>query len=266
MTLGSGLDDYPRASKVSNSERHVDLYSWVAHGAGVLARVGKRAGLEAAKVAEYQQLHEDLVASLDSLHWDEKRKRYCDYGLHANQGDYVKHIVVKCGKADDSSAVEHPLTPQHWKKLQSGDTNIPPCPADHPKFMFALGDGQGGLMTRELFVPKGEKEQFVDHTGYVSLFPFLLRLIPADSPKLGEVLRTIGDEKRGLWSEYGLRSLAPSDRMYLRENAPGDAPYWRGPIWINCNFLAVSALRHYAKAEGPHREEAARLWRSCQRT
>merc|ERR1719424_9421 len=258
MTLSSGLDDYPRATKVSDSERHVDLHSWIAHGAGVLARVGKRAGLAEAKVSEYQKLHEQLAASLDSLHWDPKLKRYCDYGLHANQGEYVKHIVVKCGKQDDSSSVEHPLTPQLWQKLQKGQQgNQQPCPADHPKFMFPLGDGQGDLMKRELFVPKNEKKQFVDHTGYLSLFPFFLRLIPADSDKLGYVLDTMADEKRGLWSKYGLRSMAPSDRLYLRENAPGDAPYWRGPIWINCNFLAIHALQHYADVEGPHREKAA---------
>ena len=42
---------------------------------------------------------------------------------------------------------------------------VPPCPQSHPQFMFELGDGQGGLMTREVFVPKKEKKQFVDHTG-----------------------------------------------------------------------------------------------------
>eukprot|EP00971_Amphidinium_carterae_P186794 3707893-Amphidinium_carterae.1 len=47
--------------------------------------------------------------------------------------------------------------------------------------------------------------------------------------------------------------------MYLKENAPGDAPYWRGPIWINCNFLAVSALSHYSGIPGPHQEQAADL-------
>merc|ERR1712167_466476 len=83
--------------------------------------------------------------------------------------------------------------------------------------------------------------------------------IPADSPTLGEVLKTVGDAKHGLWSDFGLRSLAPTDKMYLRDNSPGDAPYWRGPIWINCNFLAIHALRHYASIDGPHRETAADL-------
>jgi mannosyl-oligosaccharide glucosidase len=259
MTLSSGLDDYPRASKVSDAERHVDLYSWIAHGAGVLARVGERAGLDATKVAEYKNLHNDMVAALDKWHWDDKRNRYCDHGLHANQGAYVAHIVVKCGTEDGSNSVEHTLTGQQWQQLQQGHSSAHRCPAKHPKFLFPLGDGQGGLMTRELFVPKNEKKQFVDHTGYVSLFPFFLRLIPASSPNLQHVLKTLSDTKSGLWSDFGLRSLAPKDRMYLRENAPGDAPYWRGPIWINCNFLAIHALRHYAAEEGPYRETAAKL-------
>ena len=44
-----------------------------------------------------------------------------------------------------------------------------------------------------------------------------------------------------LWSDFGLRSLAKQDMFYRRNNAPGDAPYWRGPIWINCNYLGKSS-------------------------
>jgi mannosyl-oligosaccharide glucosidase len=52
---------------------------------------------------------------------------------------------------------------------------------------------------------------------------------------------------------------------YLRENSPGDVAYWRGPIWINCNYLAVDGLTHYASLPGPHQERAAELLKKLSR-
>ena len=118
-----------------------------------------------------------------------------------------------------------------------------------------------GLLTRMKFVPRKLQEQFVDHTGYVTLFPLLLRLLAPNSPKLGALLDLLGDPAYGIWSDYGLRSLALSDKLYQQENAPGDAPYWRGPIWINCNFLAVQALKHYANVAGRGHLPAHWIWR-----
>lgn len=265
MTLSSGLDDYPRAAAVSDSERHVDLHSWIAFGAGVLARVGQRAGLPRAKVEEYRRMQTELITSLDEMHWDERNGRYSDFGLHCNDGSYEKFVVVKCGTPDGGSSVEHGVSVKTYQRLASGRLKQSPCPADFPRFLFPLGDGSGGLLQREKFVAKKEALQFVNHTGYVSLFPLFLRLLSPDSPRLGQVLDLLGDPAKGLWSDYGIRSLARGDKMYLRPNAPGDAPYWRGPIWINCNFLAVSALSHYAQAAGPHREKAAALHEALSR-
>ena len=102
---------------------------------------------------------------------------------------------------------------------------------------------------RERFVPKGLKEQWVGHLGYVSLFPLALRLLPPDAPTLGPLLELLRDPTR-LWTPYGIASLSKDDRFYHRANAPGDAAYWRGPIWINLNYLIAGALHHYAHAEG----------------
>lgn len=81
-----------------------------------------------------------------------------------------------------------------------------------------------------------EENELVCHKGYISLFPFLTGLIDPESEKLGHILNLIGD-KEELWSDYGLRSLSKKDEKYgTNEN------YWRGPIWINMNYLALKQL------------------------
>lgn len=74
------------------------------------------------------------------------------------------------------------------------------------------------------------------HKGYISIFPFLTGLLPADSPRLGAVLDLISDPEE-LWSDYGIRSLSKHDEFYGTEEN-----YWRSPVWINMNYLAVRSL------------------------
>lgn len=81
-----------------------------------------------------------------------------------------------------------------------------------------------------------EKPVHVCHKGYVTLLPMALGLLPADSPKLGAILDMIENESE-LWSPYGLRSLSASDPYF----GTGE-DYWRGPIWININYLTLQSL------------------------
>ena len=74
------------------------------------------------------------------------------------------------------------------------------------------------------------------HKGYISIFPFLTGLLPPDSPRLKAVLDLISDPDE-LWSDYGIRSLSQKDEFYNT-----DENYWRSPIWINMNYLAVKSL------------------------
>jgi mannosyl-oligosaccharide glucosidase len=81
-----------------------------------------------------------------------------------------------------------------------------------------------------------EEHALVCHKGYISLFPFLTGLVDKDSKRLGAVLDLIEDEEE-LWSPYGLRSLSKSDELYHTAE-----DYWRGPVWMPINYLAVSQL------------------------
>ncbi|KAI8637550.1 glycoside hydrolase [Parasitella parasitica] len=95
----------------------------------------------------------------------------------------------------------------------------------------------------------------VCHRGYLSLFPMTLGLLPADSPKLGAILDIIEREDE-LWSPYGLRSLSASDPVFgTGEN------YWRGPIWININYLTLQSLyKNYMHIPGPHQKRAQKIY------
>lgn len=82
-----------------------------------------------------------------------------------------------------------------------------------------------------------EEHQLVCHKGYVSITPFLVGLLSPEDPKLGKILDLIGDEEH-LFSNHGLRSLSKQDRFYGTEEN-----YWRSPVWININYLAITQLR-----------------------
>ncbi|XP_027586405.2 mannosyl-oligosaccharide glucosidase [Pipra filicauda] len=109
-------------------------------------------------------------------------------------------------------------------------------------------------------VREAPRPRFVGALGYVSLFPLLLQLLRADSPRLPALLGAMRSEAK-LWTPFGLRSLARDSPWYLQRNTEHDPPYWRGSVWVNMNFLALRALHGYAHAAGPHREQAARLYR-----
>ncbi|KAL2547190.1 Mannosyl-oligosaccharide glucosidase GCS1 [Forsythia ovata] len=97
--------------------------------------------------------------------------------------------------------------------------------------------------------------RLVPHVGYVSLFPFMGRLIPPDSWILEKQLDLISN-RSALWTDFGLRSLAKTSTLYMKRNTEHDPPYWRGPIWMNMNYLILSSLNHYSKVEGPYRDRA----------
>lgn len=88
-TLTSGLDDYPRASHPTSSERHIDLRCWLALGAQVLAEMADLLGHDGERYGStYEMLSDNDL--LDTLHWSESKSRYADYGLNTDSVTLVK--------------------------------------------------------------------------------------------------------------------------------------------------------------------------------
>ncbi|XP_053313985.1 mannosyl-oligosaccharide glucosidase [Spea bombifrons] len=160
-------------------------------------------------------------ALLDRLHWSQRLGAYADYGNH------TQNVALE------------------WERPR-------PLPGQDPR---ALPPPR---LVR--VVKKPPRLQFVGSLGYVSLFPFLLQVLAPDWPRLGRLLDQLGDADQ-LWTPYGLRSLAKSSPLYMQRNTEHDAPYWRGPIWMNMNYLAVRALHAYSRLEGPYRQRARDLYR-----
>ncbi|XP_065121544.1 mannosyl-oligosaccharide glucosidase [Paramisgurnus dabryanus] len=170
----------------------------------------------------YENSHYTLSNNdlLNELHWSDNLRAFSDYGNHTQS-----------------------------VSLQQEKVFVPP---GQPRHQFPVT-----RLVRS--VRRAPKLQYVNALGYVSLFPFLLHILTPDSPKLEHILRDIHDPER-LWTPYGLRSLSRSDPLYMKRNTEHDAPYWRGPIWININYLAVRALHHYSNIDGPYKEKAAAIY------
>ena len=221
-TLTSGLDDYPRASHPTDDERHVDLRCWMAVASGVMKDLAEVLSESSARI--YSAVHARLMDNdlLDQLHWSESAKRYSDYGLHT-----------------DGVRLERPTPPPN---LQPGQR--PPPPRE-----------------KERVVHQEPTLGFVDSSfGYVNLFPFLLRILAPDSPRLGQILSDLRRPEL-LWTPFGLRSLARTSPLYGKHNTEHDPPYWRGSVWININYMALAALHRYSTAAvGPNAAAAAVLY------
>ncbi|KAI9338229.1 glycoside hydrolase [Obelidium mucronatum] len=95
----------------------------------------------------------------------------------------------------------------------------------------------------------------VIHLGYVNLFPFVLDIIPADSPRVEHFLDLISDPTK-LWTDYGLASLSKSDKLF----ATGEN-YWRGPIWMNIQYLVLRRLYEYkASSSSPYAARSGEIY------
>lgn len=96
----------------------------------------------------------------------------------------------------------------------------------------------------DVTVDDEDEDVFECHDGYVSIMPFIHKLISnSDTKKLTAVIESLNDKER-LWSEYGIRSLSKKD-----PNFHTSEDYWRGHVWINLNYLTLEALYHYGSQQ-----------------
>jgi mannosyl-oligosaccharide glucosidase len=82
----------------------------------------------------------------------------------------------------------------------------------------------------------GKKQMHACFKGYVSLMPFLVGLLEVDNAHVESILDMVHDRNE-LWSSHGVRSLSKNSALYgAGEN------YWKGPVWLNMNFLLLERL------------------------
>jgi alpha,alpha-trehalase len=87
----------------------------------------------------------------------------------------------------------------------------------------------------------------INWTSFLPLLDGLLE--PADGKRMIRQHLLNLDEMR---SEYGFRSLAKNDPAYNNDAIIDPYSNWRGPIWINANFLDWIALRRYGFKDEAH--------------
>lgn len=92
----------------------------------------------------------------------------------------------------------------------------------------------------DVLLDDDDEPVFACFKGYISLFPFLTRLVPLDKvDKIGAVVDLLADPEE-LWLPYGIRSLSKSSEHYKTGE-----DYWRLAVWVHVNYLVLEGLAHY---------------------
>lgn len=81
---------------------------------------------------------------------------------------------------------------------------------------------------------------YSEHIGYPSLLPLAFGMITKNTPEYTATINLIS-QPNSLNTGHGLSSISQSSFHYL---ASKDS-YWRGPVWINMNYLVLRGLKLY---------------------
>ena len=86
--------------------------------------------------------------------------------------------------------------------------------------------------------------RYSPHVGYGSILPIAFGMLEPYSAEFNATLELMTDPDM-LNTSHGLSSIATTSPYYLMNK---DA-YWRGPVWINMNYLALRGMKiHYPDA------------------
>lgn len=279
--LASGLDDYPRGLLVNEDECHLDLHVWMTLFASTISALCRELGANTLLVANHQAvcLSPDWLGRAKSLNRS-LHEVFSPAGADAPLADFLgkqpvskkgQVVVVPPWRTDGRCGPEFPsgggagecdpygggacCSPSGWC---GGSPDFCECP--------------GCVRSKKL---EDRKELFSNarpshspHLGYVSLFPVLLGLLKWDHPRARQLLEALQPETakkktKGagtLWSPHGVMSLASGDALFRKGE-----DYWRGKIWGNMNYLAISALGRHATLTSPATELAQRAYESLRK-
>ncbi|KAI7821737.1 glycoside hydrolase [Gamsiella multidivaricata] len=106
----------------------------------------------------------------------------------------------------------------------------------------------------DLTVDEEDESYHVCHKGYISLFPMSLGILDPESEKLGYILDLMYDPEE-LWTPFGLRSLSAKDKF-----AGTGENYWRGPVWVNINYLVLHSLKTNYIGKGPYQDKSKKIY------
>jgi len=96
-------------------------------------------------------------------------------------------------------------------------------------------------MFDDFYIDQQGEKQFDGHTGYLNFWPFFLGALETDDPRFEQTFKKMVAPDSGMLTDYGVRSLSINDPYYrLGDN------YWTSPIWMNINYLIISALNKYS--------------------
>ncbi|CAI5449380.1 unnamed protein product [Caenorhabditis angaria] len=206
-----------------------------------------------------------------------------DYPRASHPSDIERHLDLRCWLALCARVLErlskfygtdadHRKFSKHMEELNDFDQLVQDHWSEEHQGFYDYGKHSEDVALAMVPVPgpkrveyqrvtaRAATNKFVTNVyGYNSLYPLMLRLIPADSKHLKATLDKIRDPKL-LWTKFGLRSVSKTSPYYQARNTEHDPPYWRGYIWININYMVLSALRHYADIDGPYRENAENIF------
>ena len=197
-----------------------DTHPSQAQGGGGGAKEMTKAFVPIEEIQRQQSLHEHKIAAAKAVA-EARALAQAQHGDATEDGDIDP-------KTEDT---EEDKTEKGKDTFRMDFSGV--CPDSHPYFMQPLSDGRGGYDISEKYMLAGEAVlKPLQHTGYVNLFPFLLRLISTDEDlsaestifqqqqqqqqqQLDYSLRLIEDPEL-LWTPHGLRSIARSDVFYRK--------------------------------------------------